>query len=1484
MPPMQDMEIDEDEAATSLRRLGALLRPHFGRLLGVLGSLFALAGLNMALPLFTKLLLDDVFPNRNWSLLWIILVAIVIVYLGRNLLYFVAKFTSVSVGENVSFLLRNRLFERMQQMNLRFYQQNKPGQISSRVMDDSFVIQSFIQDEVPKLLQSVFMFLVLVAVIYAVNWQLALASTIVLPAHLWAARWFKRPIKTSSREAQQQLGVVQGNLIEKFLGAEVVKGFTGEARESEAFQEAIDLSRKNQLRSKAYHVTQKIVADLLIGIGTIGLLGFGAYQVMKPQDAMLPGTFVAFYGYVLMLYPTVLNLMSGFAKLTKASASIDRVFEMLSSEHVEVTADKPVRSPIHGKVSYQHVWYEYHEDAPVLRDVSIEIPAGKMCAIIGPSGSGKSTMVNLVPRFLEPDRGHVLLDDVDVTDYDLQYLRESIGIAFQECFLFNSSVLENLRYARPDATMAEIVEVAERTGAHRFISNLREGYGTVIGESGVSLSRGEKQRITLTRAMLKNPRVLILDEATASIDTASEAQIIPAILEFMQGRTTLMITHNPQLLQHADMVVRLVEGQVTYQGPADGVSPELLGAGSPTRQSDPAPRGASRGAGGVFGALLLVSVLMFGGSAIAQDKVENQAANDTPAAEAQAETKTTPNADAAQAADPETSQASGKFIALSGFNALEAEELLEVIVTRAKARMGYAPATRAVAESLPPEPGGLRAQTALARSSDEGLRLLQVGFKTYRSQPPHIWLFGAILKPGGQTANDDVDELAKLLADGRKTLAQQYENLRPTDLASRRVALSYIEADRCLGVLKTMGYQCVEYKGGGQGPGGSEYIDPKGKIDPKQLPVVIALPGTDATQLVGGGGAHKGAFGLTMTPSVAVELPHATSSAPLMELLVMYNPAKPEQLSEVVDVVRRTVDVPARQILIEAMVLEISETSLTQLGIDWELTTPFSGSGVNRIDTLEIGRLPAITAGDETLNLEISDVFGHFRMRLRALIEEGKAEILSRPSVLTLNNRQASIRVGEDIPVAKSASGLRGGDRITFDFQYIPVGILLNVRPRVAADNSEVSLQIDGIVSAEVPNEDLIIFDQNGAEVARAPRISTRRVQTYSRIANNTPFIIGGLISRDDVVVNQKVPLLGDLPLIGGLFRTTDAQGLKREVIIVLTPYVLPDNKTVGRNMPKDEPAFDSFGHQLFRDAYRIRAEDVFDLSFLLENRQLLEMKRLADLAVRHDVRLADAYPFNRFAHGRVPGERILVYRQMYEVIKRLDLAERIDERKVIFFRPDKSSASGFDVTFLWKHLIKITGASGDPETMNKLFQGMNGKALALTYTLKQFDDDPGNILSQPVPLMTLHECPDRAAWEKLLWDLNQPDEQGRTRFTILLQNPRDITRLKRAMLLKHTVQLNANRQALTLNNFSVGRLLLMPTVKPEKVYLIDEETAQYFFYTELYYPAVQQELTRDMEMLRGALSMPGIRRHLDEPPPQPDPQTPIIHLHDIAE
>ncbi|MBT8484554.1 MAG: ABC transporter ATP-binding protein [Phycisphaerales bacterium] len=561
----------ERATTTPSRRwtLPRLLRPHRGALIVVVLLLALLACANMALPFCLKILVDDVFPGADaggrWELIWYILPGLAVIYVLRNALFFASRLLSATAGEDVCFRMRSRLYEHLQQMSFSFYQSRQVGNLGSRVMDDTQTILMFIQQRLPALILNGIMLCVLLTVLFVVNWQLAIVSSLVLPLHFLTYRHFLGPIKQSHATAQDTLATAYGSLIERLLGMEVVKSFVAEKRECATFDSTIASAKRSFLRSHKYLFAQKVAADLLIGIATIGLLGFGAWHVTV--GVMTTGDFFMFFGYVMMLYPTVLETLSGSGHLTRARASIDRVAEIAGTHAsdagvFDTTAAAPV-SVVRGAIVFEDVHFAYAGADPVLAGVSLEIDPGERVAIIGPSGAGKTTLASMIPRFNDPTSGRVLVDGVDVARWPVGPLRTAIGIAFQEVFLFNRSILENVLYGRYDATVEEIIDACKLTGAHEFIDRLPVGYGSTPNELGGRFSRGERQRLTLARALIKNPQVLILDEATASLDASASADVLERVFDRMQGRTVLVITHDQELARLADRVVTIDRGVVT---------------------------------------------------------------------------------------------------------------------------------------------------------------------------------------------------------------------------------------------------------------------------------------------------------------------------------------------------------------------------------------------------------------------------------------------------------------------------------------------------------------------------------------------------------------------------------------------------------------------------------------------------------------------------------------------------------------------------------------------------------------------------------------------------------------------------------------------------------------------------------------------------------------------------------------------------------
>ncbi|MBL4699291.1 MAG: type II secretion system protein GspD [Phycisphaerales bacterium] len=788
---------------------------------------------------------------------------------------------------------------------------------------------------------------------------------------------------------------------------------------------------------------------------------------------------------------------------------------------------------------------------------------------------------------------------------------------------------------------------------------------------------------------------------------------------------------------------------------------------------------------------------------------------------------------------------SGRLISLGRMSVIEINDLITSMSLRFQTEHSYLNADPQQLNALGAPPAGVSSRKMLVRNTvDGGTSYLRLGFASYVSQLPQLWVQGVVVaQDGSASVNPLLDGIQTQVDTALEQMKQMRSGLAQGDLDRKVIQLSYVNTKGALSALKGLGINTTPAI---EGLGAT--------LEFAQLPMVTVMPSPTDEQigLVSTESGGAGSFGQTTTPSKAGALNPEVYAGPTSQLMVLFHPAHPEQFSLVRSILDEYIDRPARQVFIEGMVLEISESGLDELGIEWSFK---EGS----IDFL-LGSLDPTGITDTVTfsSLDSRDVVRDWGTTIRALVRDGKAEILSRPSILTMNNRQATIRVGEDIPIATSQEGvLNNSNKVAFNFKYIPTGILLNIRPRITESGDEVSMLIDTVVSAQVPGRDLEIRSIDGDLLASAPTISTRRVQTYARIDNNTPFIIGGLVSRDRSVTQDKVPFLGDLPLIGPAFRSKRVDTQKREVIIVLTPYVLPDEHAITRTLPKDDELFDSTGNKLFRDAFRIHAEDVFDLRFLAENKRLMIYRELAKDLIASNFKLAYTAPFNEFAEDTIPGEEILIERMIYEVIKRTQVDNRVNPGRIIYF--EAKEYEGYNVRFLDYALTRL----GDGLTPESFFERNTGKAIAITYTYSRESLAQQDLASEPIPDIALVDCPDRDTWQQLLWDMNQPSSDGIDRYTILIHQPKDIVRLQRALMLKKIIQLNGGDESLSLKHFSTGKILHVPEMGEEKVSVIDADVAKYFFHTELYYAAIIKRIEETLKAFDQALEDPAIQMYL---------------------
>lgn len=553
-----------------------LVRPHRYVLLGVLACLVVLTLCNLAMPKVLGYVVNNVFQDAapgqeraRLHMLLSVLVAIFVIYGLRNLLFYLAKLRVTVVGEQVAFEMRQRLIAHLHTLSVDFYQQNKPGKISSRVMQDVQAVKQFIQDDLAAMMINGLMLIVAGVIMLFMNWMLALVTLVVLPFHVLVYWLFHKPITAYAREAKERIADVSGTLIEQFDGAATVKASATQLLEQEKFRNSMLKGMRAQIKQSRYYVLQKVAADLLVGAGTIVLFGVGGYSVI--YKGMRPGDFVAFFFYVRLLYPCLIELVSEAGKFSRAGTSVERVFEILAIEPGVTEGFGAVPFDIsRGRIEFRNVTFSY-QNGPVLRDVSFTVEPGEHVLVTGPSGAGKSTCVNLIPRFYDPQKGRILIDGVDVKDFTLTSLRQQVGFVFQDCFLFNDTIMANIRYAWPQASDEDVIDAARKAYADEFVVKLPDGYLTMIGEGGVQLSQGEKRRLMIARAILKNPKILILDEPLVSLDPYARQRAIEGLSTLIKNRTVLTITHYPSELPYASKQLHVSDGRVTVRNLGGGI-------------------------------------------------------------------------------------------------------------------------------------------------------------------------------------------------------------------------------------------------------------------------------------------------------------------------------------------------------------------------------------------------------------------------------------------------------------------------------------------------------------------------------------------------------------------------------------------------------------------------------------------------------------------------------------------------------------------------------------------------------------------------------------------------------------------------------------------------------------------------------------------------------------------------------------------------
>jgi ATP-binding cassette, subfamily B, bacterial MsbA len=551
-----------------LPRLLGYSRRYRGRFVAAFAAMLLYGAASAAVAYLIKPIIDEALPGDGHLPFWA--TAILIAYLAKGLGAYFSGFLMTDIGQRVVRDLRDQLFRHTLDQSADFFSQRTTGQLMSRVTNDVTQVQQAVSETIGDLLREGLALLGYAALLFYWDPRLAIVCVTGAPIVVYPLVRLGQRVRRTSRRSQEELERLSHITAEAFAGHRIVKAFGAEGHEAQRFSRASERLYRTNLKVTSTVALLPPLMEFLGGVAVVALIWYGNRRIGSGQ--MTQGNFLAFIFAAFMMYTPVKKLSRVNTNLQQAIAAAERIFEMLDT-HSEVKEREGAKQllPMRQSIEFRNVSFTYKDapSSPILRDVSFRVRAGEVVAIVGLSGAGKTTLVNLVPRFYDATGGAILVDDVDIRDVTLRSLRSQVGIVTQETVLFDDTIASNIAYGTPGATAADIEAAARAAHAHEFISELQDGYETDIGERGQRLSGGQRQRLAIARALLRNSPILILDEATSSLDAESEQLVQDALATLMQNRTAFVIAHRLSTVRRADKIVALERGRVAEIGRHD---------------------------------------------------------------------------------------------------------------------------------------------------------------------------------------------------------------------------------------------------------------------------------------------------------------------------------------------------------------------------------------------------------------------------------------------------------------------------------------------------------------------------------------------------------------------------------------------------------------------------------------------------------------------------------------------------------------------------------------------------------------------------------------------------------------------------------------------------------------------------------------------------------------------------------------------------